>query len=382
MKRILFLDQTAKLAGAELVLLDIAKFHRENCLVALFEEGPFRHLLEKFGVSVEVLAQNPIQVKRGSNVVQGVGSLKQLIPLVQKVIRLSQNYDLIYANTLKALVVGAIASFLSHRPLVFHLHDILSKEHFSDANRYLVVWLANYFATQVITVSEAARKEFIATGGRANLIQVVYNGFDPDYYQTKASDRDRLQQELGLENHFVVGHFSRLSPWKGQHILVEALVHCPDDVIAMIVGDALFGEQDYVQQLHQQVEALNLQQRVKFLGFRSNVPELMSVCNLVAHTSTSPEPCARVLVETMLCERLLIATDAGGTPELVQSGTTGWLIPPQNPQKLAEMINHCHANPSQSAMIAAQAKQMARGRFHISVMNQQLDQILNQIPIT
>jgi len=62
----------------------------------------------------------------------------------------------------------------------------------------------------------------------------------------------------------VVGHFSRLSPWKGQHILIQALNHCSDDMIAFFVGDALFGEQEYIQQLHQQVTELELGDRFAF----------------------------------------------------------------------------------------------------------------------
>jgi len=66
----------------------------------------------------------------------------------------------------------------------------------------------------------------------------------------------------------LVGH-SRLSPWKGQHVLLEALAHCPSDVTAILVGDALFGEQDYVKHLHEQVAVLGLEERVRFwISFR------------------------------------------------------------------------------------------------------------------
>jgi glycosyltransferase involved in cell wall biosynthesis len=376
---VLFLDQTGKIAGAELVLLDVATFYQDNCLVGLFEDGPFRDRLKQAGIPVQVLAKTPIQVQRGSNFTQGVNGLRQLFPLICTVARLSQDYDLIYANTLKALVVGALASLLSRRPLIFHLHDILTKEHFSEVNCRLVVTLSNRFAAKVITVSEAARKAFIAAGGRSDLIQVVYNGFDPKYYQGYETKAAQLRQELELNNYFVVGHFSRLSPWKGQHILIEALTHCPDGVMAVLVGDALFGEQDYVQKLHAQVNSLGLQKRVKFLGFRSDVPQLMAACDLVAHTSTSPEPCARVLVETMLSGRPLVATQDGGTIELVDNEKTGWLVPPGDPRKLAEIIMLCRDQPERAAAIAKQAQIEASQRFHIDNFQQQINGLLQQV---
>lgn len=377
--KILFLDQTAKIAGAELVLLDIAKFYKEQCLVFLFEDGPFKQLLQQNQIPVIALSSHPIQIRRESGFIQSLSSLNKFVPLIKEVTQQSCQYDLIYANTLKALVVGAMASILSRRPLVFHLHDILSKEHFSDVNRWVVVRLANQFASQVITVSQAAQKAFVMSGGRADRVEVVYNGFEPERYQGHESGRFQIRQQLGLGDRFTVGHFSRLSPWKGQHVLIEALVHCPDDVTAILAGDALFGEQEYVQQLHAQVAALGLQDRVQFLGFRSDVPQLMAICDLVAHTSTAPEPSARVLVETMLCGRPLAATQDGGTVELVEHGKTGWLIPPGDPEKLAEVIMFCRDQPEQAAAIAHQAQVAASQRFRMTTMTQQIESLLEQV---
>lgn len=299
--KILFLDQSGKPGGAELCLIDIAKPYRDRSLVGLFADGPFKTLLQQHQIPVEVLATQPIQVRKQSNLVQALGSLGKLAPLLAKVVQKASEHDLIYANTQKALVVGALASFLSRRPLVYHLHDILSQEHFSLTNLRVAVNLANRFASLVIANSQASQKAFVQAGGRAEITTIVYNGFEVKNYQTCEFEVQKLRQQLGLEGKFVVGHFSRLAPWKGQHILISALAECPQEVTAILVGDALFGEQDYVKQLHQQVAALGLENRVKFLGFRSDIPQLMTACNLVAHTSTSPEPFGRVIVEAMLC---------------------------------------------------------------------------------
>ena len=86
-------------------------------------------------------------------------SLGQLWPLVQRVSRLSREYDCIYANTQKALVVGAIASRLSGKPLVYHLHDIISSEHFSRFGQQVIVTLANQ-AALVIANSLASQSAF------------------------------------------------------------------------------------------------------------------------------------------------------------------------------------------------------------------------------
>lgn len=378
--KILFLDQSGKPGGAELCLIDIAKPYRDRCLVGLFADGPFRHFLEQQHIPVQILGTQLIQVRKGSSILEGLGSLKQLMPLVALVARKASEYNLIYANTQKALVVGALASFISRRPLVYHLHDILCAKHFSKTNRCLAVTLANRFASLVIANSKASQAAFVEAGGRLEITEVVYNGFEPELYQSPESNNlSQLRQQLGLDGQFVVGNFSRLSPWKGQHILIEALVHCPLDVTAILVGDALFGEEDYIKQLHAKVKVLGLEERVRFLGFHSNISQLMAVCDLVAHTSTAPEPFGRVIVEAMLCKRPVVAAQAGGAVELVETGINGFLVPPEDSQQLAKVIATCRNQPEVTATITQRAHDIASQRFQQTKINQQIAQLLCQV---
>jgi glycosyltransferase involved in cell wall biosynthesis len=377
--KILFLDQSGKLGGAELCLIDIAAPWRDSCLVALFSDGPFKALLDQQNITAKVLTTQVIKARKESSLIQGLGSFSQLIPLILNVAQLSRRYDLIYANTQKALVVGAIASVLSRRPLVYHLHDILSLEHFSPTNLKLAIALANRFATLVIANSKATESAFVTAGGNSKLVSIVYNGFEATQFIGLDTHRSSLRKQLGLEHSFVVGHFSRLSPWKGQHVLIDALPHCPDDVTALFVGDALFGEEDYAARLHRQIAALGLEHRVRFLGFRSDIPNLMAACDLVTHTSTAPEPFGRVIVEAMLCQRPVIAAAAGGAVELVEHEHTGWLCPPGNSRKLAEVITACYRQPEQTAAISKQARVQALQKFDVEIINRQIKQLLQKV---
>ncbi|MEM6450988.1 MAG: glycosyltransferase [Cyanobacteria bacterium P01_D01_bin.105] len=406
--KILFLDQSGKLGGAELCLADIAQPFGQSSLVGVFADGDFPAKLRQLDIPVKVLTEQTLRVQKASGLLAGLKSLAQLWPLISTVVRLSRSYDLIYANTQKALVVGAIASFLGRRPFVYHLHDIVSAEHFSATNRQIIITLANR-AALVIANSYASRDAFISAGGSADKLHVVYNGFAPEAYikdhqrktqeESKTQSEDEAQSERsaalrqGLVSNssfsesgsaspnapFIVGHFSRLSPWKGQHVLIEALQHCPDNVVALLIGDALFGEEAYVQQLHQQVKRLNLEHRVKFLGFRTDVPDLMAACDLVAHTSTASEPFGRVIVEAMLCGRPVVAAAAGGAMEIVEHGTTGWLTPPGNAAKLADIITTACIHPTQAATIAQQGQMSAQQRFSLTAVNAQINGLLNSL---
>ncbi|MEP0924619.1 glycosyltransferase [Leptolyngbya sp. ST-U4] len=382
--KILFLDQSGNLGGAELCLADIAKLYSGDCLVALFSDGAFRKLLEHHCISVQVLTETSIPIRKDSTLIQGVSSIRSLIPLVTKVANLARGYDLIYANTQKALVIGALASLYSNRPLVYHLHDILSTDHFSYTNRRIAVTLANWFARLVIANSKATQAAFVAAGGRRDIVHIVYNGFDLKHYSRFSSpdillDINQIKQNLNWNDRFIVGHFSRLSPWKGQHVLLNALAHCPENVAALFVGDALFGEQEYAKSLYQQTEALGLEKRVRFLGFRTDVVPLMSACDLIAHTSTAPEPFGRVIVEAMLCGKPVVAAAAGGAVELIEDGRTGWLSSPGDVTQLAGIIRTAQNQPNDTQAITKAAQLQARQAFNGEQTNQHIAQLLKTV---
>ncbi|MDJ0799971.1 MAG: glycosyltransferase family 4 protein [Calothrix sp. MO_167.B12] len=377
--KILFLDQSGKPGGAELCLLDIAKPYRHTSLVTLFTDGDFKTLLKKSHIPVQILTNQTIKTHKQSNLIQGLTSLTQIIPLITKLIDIARKYDLIYANTQKALVVGALTSLLTHRPLVYHLHDILCTTHFSKTNLHLAITLANRFASLVIANSQASQTAFINAGGNPHLVKVVYNGFNSQKYQIANNIVQQTKQQLDIADKFVIGHFSRLAPWKGQHILIAALAKCPPQITAILVGDALFGEHDYVQQLHQQVVELGLENRVKFLGFRHDIPQLMTTCDVITHTSTSPEPFGRVIVEAMLCGKPVIAAQAGGAVELVEHGKTGFLVTPGNIEEFAQTITQCYYHPENIIAIANHARTIASQKFDINHINQQISQLLHQL---
>jgi glycosyltransferase involved in cell wall biosynthesis len=378
--KIFFLDQSGDPGGAELCLIDIALLYRENCLVGLFADGAFKYLLEENNIPVMVLSSKAIQVRKDSNLLQGLSSLFQMIPLIIQTFHFSRHFDLIYANTPKALIIGSVVSYLRQRPLVYHLHDILSDDHFSWINRRLAVVIANHFASLIIANSKATTKAFNEAGGSSTLIKVVYNGFKPEIYQhIQEDDVIPLRRELEFDGQFIVGHFSRLGPWKGQHILLEALLYCPENITAIFVGGAFFGVENYVQKLHHKVKELKLKHRVKFLGFRSDTPQLMSACNLITHTSIAPEPFGRVIVEAMLCNKPVIAADAGGAAEIIEHDKTGWLTPPGDAHQLAKMICQCHDSPEHTSAVTKAAKEYATQQFNLPRINQEIDRLLNQV---
>ncbi len=388
--KVLFLDQSGELGGAELCLLDIvaqiscdpAGRDALESQVALLSAGPFQDRLTQANIDHVVLRERPPHPKDRAFFSRRLRELFSLCHCLGDLIQLARNSDLIYANTSKAMVMGAIAHLITGRPLVYHLHDILTPQHFLWLNRNLLVQLANSCATQVIANSHATQQAFIAAGGHMAKSQVIYNGFLPEQFRIEPAQQQALRQSLGGklsdDETFTIGCFSRFAPWKGQHLLLESLAKLNDpQVRLLLVGDSLFGEEAYVLKLRKQVERLGLTEQVQFLGFRDDVPQLLALCDLLVHSPVAPEPFGRVIVEAMLGGKAIIAPAEGSSPELLRHGQTGWLIEPRSSESLALAIQTLKAEPELRLRMGQAAAQAAQQRFHLYQTNQAIFELLH-----
>jgi glycosyltransferase involved in cell wall biosynthesis len=373
-RQVLFVSYTAVLGGGELCLLDFAHAYRDTSQVLLLTDGILKTRLEDLGVKVEVLPSSrslaDVKVSSGLASLKSIGDLLQL---GKQVAQKSQNFDVIHANNQKGFVVAAIARLFGGVPVVWHLHDILTADIFSSTNRKIAVTLANWFATRVIVNSQATGEAFIAAGGNSRLLRTVHNGFDSEIFDRLDDDQTSLRQELGIPcDRPLIGMFSRLSYWKGQHILLEAASKLTD-VHVLLVGDALFGEAEYTAKLKNIAAQPSLQNHVHWLGFRQDIPQLMKACDVIAHCSTAPEPFGRVIVEAQLAKRPAIATIGGGTSEIIEDGVTGLLIPPNDADLLAEAIAKIFSDRELTNKMVENGYIQAKIKFSIATVCAEFD---------
>ena len=238
--------------------------------------------------------------------------------------------------------------------------------------------LANHLTAQVIANSQATADAFRSAGGRTP-VEVVYNGIDPSPFEAvKPAEVTALREVLGLGDVPVVSVFSRLSPWKGQHVLVEALPQLPD-VHALLVGEALFGETAYAEALKTRVEALGLSNRVHFLGFRRDIPALMKLSDVVLHTSTAPEPFGRVIVEGMLAGRPVVAAKAGGAVEIIGNDEGGLLVTPDDARALTKALSQLLSQPKEAERLAERGHKRALAHFSLQGMVNSVSACLAQV---
>lgn len=373
--RVLFVCHTGSISGAELVLIDLVRpWAGQSAL--LFEDGPLHAALSACGLNVAISrwGNGLNDVRRDSSFAKVVPVVSAMYGIVAEVARFARRHDVVYANSQKAFVLSAIAAKLVRRPLIWHLHDIISPAHFGSMQRRVQVLLANHCTARVVVPSKAAADAFIAEGGRKDLVAIVPNGLD---IAPEAQSPAEIRRELNLPQGPLVGVFSRLAEWKGQHVVLEALANTPG-VSCIIAGSALFGEEAYEQRLRQMVRDLALGERVHFLGQRSDVPRLMRAVDAVIHPSIDPEPFGRTLVEAMLADVPVIATDAGAASDILEGGRAGTLVPPGDAVALARAIAGVMLRSPEHVKKIEYAAARARSHYGVAQMLDATSRLIRQ----
>lgn len=195
--------------------------------------------------------------------------------------------------------------------------------------RKMILWAARQ-AGQIITVSEALRKEIIRLGVTPDKIHTLRNGVDLATFHPK--DRDKLRQDLGLTQPTLLS-VGNLIELKGHHLVIEALLHLPDHQL-LIVGDGK--EMQHLQTL---AATLKVSGRVRFLGTLTH-QQLVDIYNAsdALVLASSREGWANVLLEAMACGTPVVATSICGTPEVVRSPKAGVLVTERTAKGLADGI--------------------------------------------
>jgi glycosyltransferase involved in cell wall biosynthesis len=383
--RILFIDQSGQLGGAEICLLPLAVRCTPRSEVLLLSDGPFRNRLHAEGVKVSVESDARIQgIKKDRMKVGALAALPGILRQIRMIAERAKPFDIVFLNTQKALILGAFGRALHGKPTVWHVHDIVSREHFGRLHLTLIKWAVKVGVDHVIANSRASADALIElTGLPRSAVPVVHNGVDMTRFGDDAGQASAVIQQrraaLGLpRDAFLVGLFGRFTQWKGQHVALDAIARVPNAHL-VLVGDALFGETAYAKSLRTQAEALGITSRVHFAGFQHDVASWMKAMDVIVHASTQPEPFGLVIIEAMAAGKPVIASNGGAVPEIVRHGENGMIIEPGNASKLAVAISTLHREPEFARRIAAQGHADAGQHFSIDRYLQQMTRVLFDI---
>lgn len=341
---VVYVDHCARLSGAELALARVLPTLRHvHATVILGEHGPLEALLVEGGADVEVLPLDPeLAATRRDEVGitrlgprRVVSAWRAVWDLRARLLELEP--DLVHTNSLKAAVYGGMAGRLAGIPVVWHMRDRIAPDYLPRPVVVAVRALARVIPSAVICNSMATR----STLGRHYPTGVVPS---PVVYDTVARIQGPAHGEHSAFSACLVG---RMAPWKGQDVFLRAFAAAfPDgDERAVLVGSALFGEDEWAAGLAALAGELGMSDRVEFRGFVEDVPTVLSETDVLVHASIIPEPFGQVVVEGMAAGLSVIAAAAGGPLEVVTDGVDGLLTPPGDVDALAIALRRLRDDP-------------------------------------
>ena len=179
---------------------------------------------------------------------------------------------------------------------------------------------------------------------------------------------------------FYIGLIGRISPWKGQHIFLQAAAHVFKrfpNARFVIIGAALFGEYD--QEVRRLPKRLGIEDVVEFAGFRSDIDQVIAGLDLVVHASTTGEPFGQVIIEGMAAGKPIVATNGGGVPEIVEDGSTGILVPMGDAQAMADAICKILADPARALEMGIRGRQRAENHFTVELTASKVEAVYRKV---
>jgi glycosyltransferase involved in cell wall biosynthesis len=285
-----------------------------------------------------------------------------------------QRIDAIHVNSYVPGTYARLAAALMQVPVVIdHWHGFTR---FSRKRRLICRFLGR-FTDLSLAVSRGVRDYLLEQLGLDPAkVRVVPNGVDVAALDA-ARPGNEVRRDLGLpEGVPVIGLVGRLDHWgKGHKELFTAMARIRErhPVHALIVGG---GRRE--AEVRQLAESQGLAEAAHFLGQRQDVPDLLNAMDTFVLPSYS-EGVSLALLEAMAAGRPVIATAVGGLPEVVTDGVTGLLIPPRDPDALADALERLLSDPAGAQHLGANARAHVREHFSLDRLGREINEIYGEL---
>jgi glycosyltransferase involved in cell wall biosynthesis len=387
--RILFLNPSGHLGGAERCLLDLIASIRgyaptraaELGLVAA-GDGLLLSEAEALGVHVVRLPLGARLAALGDSTLRAPGprAAAELLhrmaaaagdaPLYARRLRKVVSEfrpTVVHSNGIKMHLLAASVGVGA--PLVWHVRDFLGDRPLVSRALRLVAWRAD----AAIAISRAVADDTKKIVPRLP-VSVVHDAIDTDVFSPdgRRADLDRLAGAEAAPSGVVrVGLVATYARWKGHETFLEAarLLSADAggrDVRFYVVGGPIYDAaawQFSENELRAMVRDLGLQQRVKFVPFQNRVEEVFRALDVVVHASSRREPFGRTIAEAMATGKAVIASRESGAAELFDDGVNALSFPPRNSEALAGGLRDLIADPARRQALGRAARDTAVERF-------------------
>ncbi len=322
--------------------------------------GPLAGRLAKCSVQVHPIHYEESGTRRPLNELRK--SLAQIIDRVRP--------DVLHANSLSTSRISGPVAAEIRVPSAGHLRDIMR------LNDRVIADLAAH--QRLLAVSEATRRHYIAAGIPAEKIFTIYNGVDLIKFRPTLGTKF-LHAELGIaDKNKLVAAIGQIGLRKGFDVFLQAaklVATKQSDVSFLIVGQRFSQKEEslrFERDLHELAARSPLRGRIHFLGWRDDMQHLLPELTVLAHAARQ-EPLGRVLLEAAACGLPIVATDVGGTREIVGGEPPRVLIvPPDDPERLAAAVSKILTDPELRHGLGERARRQAESKFDVKTAAENL----------
>jgi glycosyltransferase involved in cell wall biosynthesis len=384
-RTILFVSNSLGVSGAELIMLDLMRaMDRGRFIPYLLCDERNKQLMERardLNIEFRTTSKYADGAKAG---ISGI-ALKKILAYVRgilgmhfeltKVIR-TIRCDLIYANAYPCCLYCLLPAQIMKKPLIWHVFNIREISKYNWFNYKIAGSICN----KIITVSNACADNLLKANIPRRKMVTIYNVREFKMPSNSAK-MSVVRKELGIGKQTkLIGLFGQPIPEKGHEYFIQAAF----DVIKIfpeskfIIVGYLY-DSDYQKYLNKLVDDLNLQNHIVFAGWRDDIPEVMSSIDIMAHTRVTPEPAALVLIEAMAMGKPVVASNTGGTQELILDNVTGILVPPKDSQAMANAIIDLLRNPEKARQMGFNGKKRVEENFTLDKHARSIENLFEEV---
>lgn len=286
--------------------------------------------------------------------------------------------DILHAYLPAANVIGPIAARMAGVPKVIVSKRALAnyKENFPLLRR--IEPTGNRMADVILVNSDAVRRDVERTERHwEGKFRKIYNGVAPCAPWTVEQTETFRTREGISPGAPVILCVSNFYPYKGHEDLIHAVprvISSFPEALFLLVGRD-YGTLEAMQAL---VKKYGIEDRVRFPGSRSDIPDLLRASDLFVHPSHE-EGFSNAVLEAMACGRAVVACDVGGNPEAVQDGETGILVPRGDPDALAKAINARLSDPNGTKKMGDSGRRRAEEYFSLDRMVREMEELYDSL---
>jgi len=340
-------------------------------IVCAFEDGPLRKEIESLGIPVVLLPKRKYSVLAFPYFIREISQIREkLAELINQ-----YNINVIQTHLLRILNLLTI-SLMNTRPdllvfWTFHNARFTLREDHLQQNRWLLKpkkWFYRMLDLKAagrvsgyIAVSEEVKQALIdEIGSIGDNVTVILNGVDLRRYVPEA-DKSEMRKKLGLASESkIIAVVATFKEQKGHRFLIEAASSLGKNFPGLQI--LLIGDGELRGDLEKQTRDLALNETIKFLGIREDIPDLLSVSDMFVLPSLW-EGLPMALVEAMASGLPIVATEVSGSKQAIIPGKTGLLVPPGDVQELEKAISFLLTQPELGEQMGAAARIRAKEEF-------------------